>query len=89
MGWILGPVGQAAAASGKSARTFRRNTAWCWLVEPELTVTGEGYDEIQIDGIYLSSNWCCLIALHRGKVIAWQWCDREKTGAWRAFRQRA
>ncbi len=84
VGWLLGPVGQAAA-SGKSARTFRRNTAWCWLVEPEITVTGEIYDEVQIDGIHLSSNWCCLIALHRGKVIAWQWCDREKTVAWKVL----
>lgn len=82
--WLLGPTGQAAAATG-SARTFRRRTAWCWQVEPTITVTGEIYDEIQIDGIYLSSNWCCLIALHRGKVIAWQWCDREKTVAWKVL----
>jgi hypothetical protein len=82
--WLLGPVGQAAA-SAMSARTFRRKTAWCWLVEPTITITGEIYDEIQIDGIYLSSKWCCLIALARGKVIAWQWCDREKTAAWKAL----
>jgi hypothetical protein len=83
LAWLLGPIGQAEAAS--SARTFRRRTAWCWLVEPAITITGEVYDEIQIDGIYLSSQWCCLIATHRGRVVAWQWCDREKTAAWKAL----
>jgi hypothetical protein len=83
LAWLLGPTGQAAA--GSSARTFRRRTAWCWLVEPTITVTGEVYDEVQIDGIYLSSQWCCLIASNRDGVIAWQWCDREKTAAWKAL----
>lgn len=46
---------------------------------PQVTITGEIYDEVQIDGIYLSSRWCCLIAITGGKVIAWQWCDRKKT----------
>lgn len=82
--WLLGPVGQASA-SKMSARTFRRRTAWCWLVEPTITVTGEVYTEVQIDGIYLSSKWCCLIAFNRDGVIAWQWCDREKTAAWKAL----
>lgn len=84
VGWLLGPTTQAATALG-SARTFRRKTDWCWRIEPTITVTGEVYDEVQIDGIYLSSKWCCLIASAGGKVIAWQWCDREKTAAWKAL----
>lgn len=67
------------------ARTMRQRTAWCWLIEPTLTVTGEVYSEVQVDGLYLSSRWCILIASHHGKVVAWQWCDHEKTVAWQAL----
>lgn len=81
--WLLGNATQQQMDS--SARTFRRNHSWCWQVEPVLDVTGEIYDEIQVDGIYLRSDWCCLVATHRGKVVAWQWCDREKTVAWQAL----
>ena len=65
--------------------TFSRRTEWCWRVEPGLPVTGEVYDEIQVDGLYLRSNWCLLIATVHGGVVAWQWCDREKTAAWTAL----
>jgi hypothetical protein len=82
--WLLGPTSQAVTPFGTS-RSFRRRTAWCWRIEPVLPVAGEVYDEVQVDGMYLRSNWCVLIASHRGKVIAWQWCDREKTVAWTAL----
>jgi hypothetical protein len=55
------------------------------LVEPRITTTGEIYAEVQVDEIYLSSKWCCLIAWAHGRVIAWQWCDREKTASWKAL----
>jgi len=85
-GWLLSNATQAQTSS--SPRTFRRDHAWCWNVVPEVTITGEVYDEIQIDGIYLESDWCCLIAITRGKVIDWQWCDREKTIAWKQLLNR-
>ncbi|KAA1415003.1 IS1249 family transposase [Nocardioides humilatus] len=84
--WLLGSGTQGDADS--SARTFRRVHAWCWNVAPEVTITGELYDEIQIDGIYLDTGWCCLIAITGGKVIDWQWCDREKTIAWKQLLKR-
>lgn len=84
LAWLLGPLNQAAT-TGASARSFRRHHAWCWSIEPDVLVTGEVYDEVQLDGIYLSSRWCALIASHRGKVLAWQWCDREKAAAWVAL----
>jgi hypothetical protein len=74
LAWLLGPLGQGVV-SDASARTFRRDTTWCWNVEQVIPVTGEIYDEVQVDGIYLSQNWCCLIASVRGKPIGWQWCD--------------
>lgn len=85
LAWLLGKHSQRELDQTTTGRTFRRKTSWCWRVEPQITITGEVYDEIQIDGIYLSSTWCCLIAISGGKVIAWQWCDREKTASWKAL----
>jgi len=84
LGWLLGSSTQSATTLG-SGRSFRRRTTWCWRVEPVLPVTGEVFDEVQVDGMYLRTDWCILIATVRGKVIAWQWCDREKTAAWTAL----
>lgn len=86
MGWLLGSHTQQEADS--SARTFRRHHAWCWNVVPSIPATGQTYDQIQLDGIYLRTGWCCLIAIADGYPIAWQWCDREKKTAWVALMQR-
>ena len=43
------------------------------------------YDEVQVDGIYLRSGWCALIAIAGGQVIGWQWCDLEKQASWDAL----
>lgn len=86
--WLLGNDTQHDA--GSSARTFRRTHAWCWNVDPHVPVTGEIYDEVQVDGTYLSGGWCLLLAIDgaTGTVIAWQWCDTEKTAAWVALLER-
>lgn len=82
--WITSKKSQTEHATS-SARTFRRNTAWCWKVIPHLNLTGEVFTELQVDGIYLRPGWCCLIAIAHGKVIRWQWCDTEKAIAWEAL----
>lgn len=79
--WILSKHSQTEHAT-TSARPFRRTTQWCWNVYPFLNQTGEVFDEIQIDGIYLRPGWCLLIAIAGGKVIGWQWCNHEKSEAW-------
>lgn len=79
--WLMGKLSQAEHAT-TNARTFRRHTAWCWNVHPYLNQTGEIFDEIQVDGIYIRKGWCLLIAIANGKVIGWQWCDNEKAAAW-------
>jgi hypothetical protein len=43
------------------------------------------YDVLQIDGFNLRTGWCVLVASHRGKVIAFQWCARESQAAWGAL----
>ena len=85
--WLLGPSRQFE--HGRSARTFRRRHAWCWNVDPVITVTGEVYDQVQLDGTYLNDGWCLLSAINGdGDVIAIQWTDEEKTASWKALLER-
>ncbi len=86
VGWLTSTHTQDGAGTG-SARSFRRRHAWCWNVEPVIGITGEIYDEVQLDGTYLAHGWCLLLAVDgtTGTVIALQWCDTEKTAAWTAL----
>lgn len=87
--WLMGSRTQADLGGG-SGRTFRHEHAWCWNVDPAAGITGEIYDEVQLDGTYLTGGWCLLLAIDgaTGTVIAWQWCDTEKTAAWLALLER-
>ena len=86
LGWLLGKHTQSEAMSVND-RSFRRITAWCWNIAPEIPATGEVHDEVQLDGIYLGT-WCALIATAGAHVIGWQWCDTEKSAAWAALLER-
>src|SRR5690606_22655020 len=67
------------------ARTFRRNTAWCWDITPRLGPVTTTHHTILVDGIYIGS-WCLLIAVtEQLQVLAWQWCARESAAAWGAL----
>lgn len=80
LNWLLAEKKPAALAS--SARTFRRETAWCWRIAvPPPTPAGEVFDVVILDGTYFQS-WCLLIGTDGRRVIDWQWCDREKKIAW-------
>jgi hypothetical protein len=83
--WLLGKESQAQVDGTTTGRTLRRRIAWCWNVVPQVPATGQIHDEVQLDGIYLSGGWCCLIAIAGGHVIGWQWCDTEKAAAWSAL----
>jgi hypothetical protein len=52
---------------------------------PVVAPTGVVHGWVQLDGIHLSGGWPALIALGPAGVIAWQWCDTEKTAAWTAL----
>ncbi|TLP90351.1 IS1249 family transposase [Nesterenkonia salmonea] len=86
LSWLTGKHTQAEAGktAGISARSFRRRISWCWSISPRIPVTGEIYDQVQLDGIYIGS-WCCLIAISPAGVIGYQWCDTEKRAAWEAL----
>lgn len=68
-----------------AARQFRRDTAWCWNIEPRLGPVTTTHHTILIDGIYVGT-WCLLIAVtEQLQVLAWQWCARESAAAWQAI----
>ena len=48
-------------------------------------MTGEVYDQVFVDGIYLAYDWCLLIARNTTHVVAWQWATRENTAAYTAL----
>lgn len=85
VGWLCSNQTQAQVRQGQAARTFRANTAWCWNVQPMLEPTGELFDEIQLDGIYVQHGHCCLIAHANGHVVDFQWCTTENSAAWGAL----
>lgn len=75
------------AGPGWSRSTLNRKWAWCWGVPiPKPVVTGEIYDQLFIDGIYLPDSWVLLTAVnHRGELVAWQWGAYENKAAYKAL----
>ena len=51
-------------------------------------MTGEVYDEIQLDGFNLRSGWCLLVASVGKYPVAWQWAGSESFAAWNALLER-
>lgn len=86
LSWLTGRHTQRELGGG-TGRSFRDRHAWCWNIQPTIEITGEIYDQIQLDGTYLTGGWCLLLAINgaTGHVFAWQWCDTEKTQAWEAL----
>lgn len=84
--WLMGRRTQRDLDGG-TGRTFRDRHAWCWNLTPTIAITGEIYDQIQVDGTYLSNGWCLLLAIDgaTGTVITWQWCNTESTASWTAL----
>ena len=85
LSWLMGKDSQGQATNTLTGRSMRRNTAWCWDVEPTLTRSPQIHHEVLVDGIWVGT-WCLLIAVTKDlKVLAWQWCARESTAAWTAL----
>lgn len=80
LGWLRD--GRRPTEVASSARTFRRQSAWCWNIEvPPPKPATTSAQVLLLDGTYFQS-WCLLIAFDGQHVIDWQWCDREKKIAW-------
>lgn len=83
--WLLGKQSQTELGGQSAARQFRRETAWCWSIQPRIGPVTTTHHSILVDGIWIGS-WCLLIAVTPGlQVLAWQWCARESTAAWKAL----
>lgn len=76
-------------ATGVSRSTWNRDHAWCWNTRPIWEPTGEVYEQVFIDGTYISYGWCVLTAStiinKKTKVIAYQLCQRENKTAYSAL----
>jgi hypothetical protein len=83
--WLTGKQTQAEIDGTVSGRSFRRDTTWCWDIEPRLAATTTTHHAVLVDGIWIT-DWCLLIAISdTGRVLAWQWCAGESTAAWNAL----
>lgn len=79
--YLLGKASQSDLDGTATGRSFRRRIAWCWDIAPILRVTGEVFDEIQLDGLHLRTGWCLLIASAGTTPIAFQWAGIREPGS--------
>ena len=85
--WLL--EGYSVSQLGLAKTSFTTKTAWCWQVQvPKPSVTGEVYNQVLLDGIYLAYGWCLITATNGKQVIDWQWCQRENAPAYQALMNR-
>lgn len=85
MKWVIGKQTQAEIDGTTTGRSFRRDTAWCWDVEPRLAPATTIFHAVLVDGIWIG-DYCLLIALSdKGNVLAWQWSGGESVAAWKAL----
>ena len=82
--WLLEAAPQRKRP--ESARNFRKRVDWCWRLEPCIEPDGVVHRVVMADGTYVNG-WCLLTAVDGGdgEVLAWQWCDRESTAAYKGL----
>jgi len=85
VGWLVGKASQAEIDGTTTGRSFRRRIAWCWDLSPALPVTGEVFDEVQLDGFNLRTGWCLLVASVNARPVAFTWAGSENQAAWGAL----
>lgn len=77
--WLLGK--QSQEELGMSARTWRKQTEWCWGIVPKPELSGEVNPIILLDGIRIGGS-VCLIARTPQYVVAWAWVPYEAGTTW-------
>lgn len=82
--WLLGKLSIEELASC-SVDTFRRRSERFWKLWPLPTYTGEVFDVVFVDGIYITRNLVVLIACSREHVLAWHLAQSECSAAWAAL----
>lgn len=84
--WLLS---KDAIADLKTSRsTFWRKLSWIWGIWPIAPCTGELYDVVFLDGIWLGRRAVVLLAVANGHVVSWHLARSECSSAWAALMQR-
>jgi hypothetical protein len=81
--WLNGKQSQQEFSDslGISPRSFRRHIAPHWLHRPTIAVTGEVYDVVILDAIFING-LACLILRTVKHVVYWQWANKESLETW-------
>ncbi|NGM17659.1 IS1249 family transposase [Eggerthellaceae bacterium zg-893] len=86
LSWLLSK--RSIAELGYSRSTFWRKCARFWELWPIAPSTGEVFDTVFLDGIWLSRDAAVLVARSKGHVIAWHLAQRECASSWAALMTR-
>jgi len=78
--WLLGKQSQTELKIS-SARSWRRQTRWCWQVIPKPDLSGEAYSILLLDATGVG-NQVCAIARSLENVVSWHWSGWESSYAW-------
>ena len=86
LNWLLSKKTQDEM--GYSRSKFKRLTHEFWEIWPISFQTGEIFDTIFLDGIWIKRNCVVLIACSRENVIAWHLVRNESSASWAALMAR-
>lgn len=70
----------------EEGRSFRRETAWCWEVDPVIPMPETKSHVLETDGTYVNGR--CLLVLMDGAtglVVRIRWCAHESIAEYRAL----
>ena len=84
--WLLSKKTQEEM--GYSRSKFKRLTHEFWNIWPIAFQTGEFFETVYLDGIWIKRNCVVLIACSRQNVIAWHLAKSENSAAWAALMSR-
>ena len=86
LNWLLSKKTQEEM--GYSRAKFKRLTHEFWEIWPIAFQTGEVFDTVYLDGIWIKKKCVVLIACSREHVISWHLAKGESTAAWAALMSR-
>lgn len=84
--WLMGKGAQADLTG--EGRTFRRRTSEFWSIWPIAPYTGEVFDVVFLDGLWVGRDAVVLMACTKEHVVAWHLAQSECAEAWAALMMR-
>ena len=84
--WLMGKGAQADLPG--EGRTFRRRTSEFWSIWPIAPYTGEVFDVVFLDGLWVGRDAVVLMACTKEHVVAWHLAQSECAEAWAALMMR-